>query len=418
MFGVSVVVKKLQFVKLLLQMSDCGCLSDFYLDNPPQKFSYWTFIQLAACAAGKNRKFKEFYMQKKIIALAVAAALVAPAAFADTSNVTVYGKLFADFENVKSSNVGAGVSNSLNRVSSNASRFGIKGSEDLGDGMKAVWQYEAQFDLNGGGAAGTAGFGNGTRNSHVGLAGGFGTAAIGVWDSPYKLSHNKVELFDNTTFGSAINVLGRVNGGLNMNNRLANSVTYWTPNLSGFAAQFAYGTDNAKTNALNKSVVSMNASYENDMFYAAFGYESFKDVNLANAALAGNKADGNRLVGAYKFDQGLVGLPSERLSGTTAGVSATRNAWELAGKYTMGASNIGLSYVKAGNLGAAVNSGAKQLSLRYGYNFSKRTELYGMYSALTNDAAANYNFTGGNIVTGSVAGAKLSGFGVGLVHTF
>ncbi len=353
-------------------------------------------------------------MQKKIIALAIAAAISAPA-FADTSNVTVYGKLSADFENVKSSNVGAGVANSLNRVSSNASRFGIKGSEDLGDGIKAIYQYEVQMDLNGN--AGN-GLGNGTRNSHVGLAGDFGTAAIGIWDSPYKLSHNKVELFDNTNFATAVNVLGRVNGGLNMNNRLANSVTYWTPNMSGFAAQFAYGTDNAKTNALNKSVVSMNATYENDMFYAAFGYESFKDVNLANAALAGNKADGNRLVGAYKFDGGLVGLTYEKLYDTTAAVKTTRNAWELAGKYTMGSSNFGLSYVKAGNMGAAVNSGAKQLSLRYGYEFSKRTELYGMYSALTNDAAANYNFNGGTAVTGSIAGAKLSGFGVGLNHTF
>ena len=56
--------------------------------------------------------------------------------------------------------------------------------------------------------------------------------------------------------------------------------------------------------------------------------------------------------------------------------------------------------------------------LRYGYTFSKRTELYGMYTALNNDTAANYNFNGGNTVTGSAAGSKLSGFGVGLVHSF
>lgn len=356
-------------------------------------------------------------MQKKIIALAIASALTAPAAFADTSNVTVYGLLNADFEQVKSSNVGAGVSNSLNRVSTNATRLGLKGTEDLGEGLKAIWQMEIQADLNGNGANG---FGNGTRNSNVGLQGDFGTAFLGIWDTPYKVSRNKIELFDNTTFASAINVMGRTgNAGANFNNRLKNSFQYWTPNLSGFQAKLAYGTDNAKTATVNQSVVSLNATYENDMFYAAYGYESFKDLTLAtNAATAGNKSDGNRLVGAYKFDQGFVGLTYEKLSGTTVGVTASRTAWELAGKYTVGSNNFGLSYVNAGNLGATAASGAKQLSLRYGYNFSKRTELFAMYTDLKNDTAANYNLSGGTIVTGSAAGAKLSGFGAGLVHTF
>lgn len=360
-------------------------------------------------------------MQKKIIALAVAAALTAPAlAFADNSNVTVYGLLNADFENVKSDNVGANVSNSLNRVSTNATRLGVKGNEDLGDGLKAIWQLEVQVDLNGNSGNG---FGNGTRNSNVGLTGGFGTAFLGVWDTPYKVSHNKLELFDNTTFASAINVLGRTgSAGANFNNRLKNSVQYWTPDLSGFQAKIAYGTDNAKTAGAagtNQTTTSLSATYENDLLYAAYGYETFKDLTLAtNATTTGNKSDGNRVVGAYKFDQGLVGLTYERLNGTTAGASASRNAWELAGKYKFGASNIGATYVKADNLGGVANTGAKQISLRYGYNFSKRTELYGMYSSLKNDAAANYNLSGGTAVTGSVAGAKLSGFGVGMVHTF
>ncbi|HEX5337437.1 MAG TPA: porin [Gallionella sp.] len=357
-------------------------------------------------------------MQKKIIALAIASALTAPAAFADTSNVTVYGVLNADFENVKSSNVGAGASNSLNRVSSNATRLGVKGTESLGDGLNAIWQLEIQADLNGNA---NNGFGNGTRNSNIGLKGKFGTAFLGIWDTPFKVSHNKIELFDNTTFASATNVLGRTSGaGVSFNNRLKNSVQYWTPEMSGFQAKVAYGTDNAKTTTVNQSVASLSATYENDMFYAAYAYETFKDATLnTNAATAGNKSNGNRLVGAYKFDQGLVGLTYDRLDGTTAGVSSSRNAWELAGKYSFGASNIGASYVKAGNLSGVANpSGAKQLSLRYGYSFSKRTEMYGIYSSLKNDAAANYNLSAGTAIANSAAGASLSGFGVGMVHSF
>lgn len=378
-------------------------------------------------------------MQKKIIALAIAAAFSAPA-FADTSNVTVYGLLNADFESVKSSNVNTAAtpfSQSLNRVVSNATRVGIKGTEDLGDGMKGIYQLEAQFNVDGTGASG---FGGGTRNSNVGLSGNFGTAFLGNWDTPYKVAHNKIELFDNTTFASALNVLGRtsaVNG--NFNTRLANSVQYWTPVVSGFQAKVAYGTDNTKVanaagNGTNSSRVSLSATYENDMFYAAYGYEAAKDLALGTAAGAapakttGDKSNGDRLVGAYKFEQGQIGLTYERLSGTVAAtaVSTSRSAWELAGKYTMGANNFGLSYVKAGNLGGVAATGAKQLSLRYGYNFSKRTEAYAMYSALTNDANATYNFSSGTAVTptgvaataGQGFGAKLTGFGAGLVHTF
>ncbi len=378
-------------------------------------------------------------MQKKIIALAIAAAFSAPA-FADTSNVTVYGLLNADFESVTSSNVNtaaAPFSNTLNRVVSNASRVGIKGTEDLGDGLKGIYQLEAQFNVDG---TGGTGFGGGTRNSNVGLTGGFGTAFLGNWDTPYKVTHNKIELFDNTTFASALNVLGRTsatNG--NFNTRLANSVQYWTPVLSGFQGKLAYGTDNLKSvnaagTGTNTSRVSLSATYENDMFYAAYGFEAVKDLALGTSTAAtpvktaGDKSDGSRLVGAYKFDNGLVGLTYEKLSGSVAatGVSTSRSAWELAGKYTMGANNFGLTYVSAGNLGGVVNTGAKQLSLRYGYTLSKRTEVFGMYSALTNDSGAMYNLSAGNAVTAAGAapaalngvGSKLSGFGAGLVHTF
>ncbi len=389
-------------------------------------------------------------MQKKIIALAIASALVAPAAFADTSNVTVYGVLNADFESVKNDNVGtvaAPISNSLNRIATNASRFGIKGAEDLGQGLSTIFQIETQVDLNGN--SGTGSF-NSTRNSNLGLKGDFGTAFLGIWDTPMKVVHNKVELFDNTTIATSGNVLGRTgDAGVNFNNRLKNSFQYWSPNMSGFEAKLAYGTDNTKaTTALttaatgaptataagtgaskNQSTLSVSATYENDMFYAGWGYESFKDISLATNTRAnlGDKADGNRLVGAYKFDGGLVGLTYEKLGGTTAGLSNSRKAWELAAKYSMGANNFGLSYVKAGDVTTNVAnaaSGAKQLSLRYGYSFSKRTEMYGMYTSLKNDTNGTYNLSGGTSAQsfanagGTTPGSKLSGFGVGMIHSF
>src|SRR5512139_3608005 len=112
-------------------------------------------------------------MKKSLIALAVAGAFAAPA-FAATENVDVYGKLhmsvsvFQDQqEDVAGTAKNEGVSDL--QISSNASRIGFKGAEDLGGGLSAIWQVESGVNLD-------EQTGNwASRNSFVGLKGGFGT---------------------------------------------------------------------------------------------------------------------------------------------------------------------------------------------------------------------------------------------------
>ena len=121
-------------------------------------------------------------MNKKLIAAAIGAAVVAaPAAFAEA---TVYGKIHTDVRMNDSS-----VPNSDNyTVNSNASRLGFKGSEDLGNGLKAIYQIEMQFNSDGGTAqVGTAGF-SAQRNTFVGLSGDWGTAVVGKHDTPAKIA--------------------------------------------------------------------------------------------------------------------------------------------------------------------------------------------------------------------------------------
>lgn len=395
-------------------------------------------------------------MQKKFLALAVAAAISTPA-FADNANVTVYGKVIMDVEHVSSDNVGLDavggnkVAGSQNRVVSNASRVGFKGKEDLGEGMNAIYQFEVQMDADGNGGNG---LGNGTRNSNVGLEGAFGTAFLGNWDTPFKAAHNQVELFDNTTFASTTDLLGRINGGaLNMNTRLKDTVQYWTPNMSGFQLKAAYGVDDAKTTTTvspvvtgtNQTVTSLSATFENEMVYAAVAIQSHKDTTAAGAALLGAKTSGTRLVAAYKFNSATqIGVTYEKLKadiaavGLAPAVSMSRNAVELSGKTAFGAHNIGVAYVKAGDLsnGAVVAgvltpiAGATQVSLRYGYNFSKRTELFAMYASVKNNTGTgatpaaiaattgNYGFSASSNVTNSKAGANQTGLGVGMIMNF
>ncbi|OGS78683.1 MAG: hypothetical protein A2Z94_04955 [Gallionellales bacterium GWA2_55_18] len=370
---------------------------------------------------------RSFIMQKKIIAVAIATVFSAPS-FADNSNITVYGKLNADFESVRNDKATLATNaTSLTRVVSNASYLGFKGGKDLGDDLQAIFQIEALVDLN---STSGNGFSGALRNSNVGLKGNLGTVFYGNWDTPYKVVHNKIELFDNTHAASALNITGRApytsTTGANFNTRQKNVVQYWTPDYSGFQAKLAYSPDNAEKGTLvaggNKAVWSLGAIYENDLFYGAYGYEAHKDTLAAAGSTVSLTDTANRLVGAYKFKDGQIGLTYEHLSIAQAAASTqtvSRNGWELSGKYKFGDSNIGAFYSRANDLeGAAnANTGANQFSLRYGYKFHKDTEVYGFYTELRNKTAGLYNLSAGNTITGAV-GAKLSGLGLGIIHTF
>ena len=355
-------------------------------------------------------------MKKKLIAVAIATAFAAPA-FADNSNIEFYGKVNLDVESV-SNNKAVAPNDSAILMTNNASRLGLKGKEDLGDGLSAVYQYE--FEVNPtNSTAGTATeskapFTN-TRNSRIGLEGAFGTIFMGTWDTPYKVAHNKVELFDNAGSFSAGKLIGITGNAKSYVTRQNADIQYWTPKMDGFQGLISYALGNktaaaGATPATNKTRLSASGVYENDMFYGALAYE-----NRPDQTTAGRTDTATRLVGAGKFGDAQVGLTYERLStGTAATVQSAQNNWELSGKMKFGASTIGAFYAKNGNIGNTANSGAKMFSLRYGYNFSKRTELWAAYSSIKNDANATYSFYQGS----ANAGSTDSGFCLGLSHTF
>ena len=112
-------------------------------------------------------------MKKSLIALAVAGAVAAPAAFAATSNVDIYGIFGASVDIIDRDNA----SEDEFKVSSTASRIGFKGAEDLGGGLSAIWQVETGLDIDG---QNTTPNGWGTRNTFVGLSSKtLGTVRIG-----------------------------------------------------------------------------------------------------------------------------------------------------------------------------------------------------------------------------------------------
>jgi predicted porin len=327
-------------------------------------------------------------MKQKLIALAIASALSAPA-FADNANINVYGKAFLTFDQHDTGVAGA---SSAMRVNTNASRFGVKGDEDLGDGLKAVYQYEVEMDADGSTGAGLGK----TRNSFAGLQGGFGNVVLGIHDSPFKVAHNAIELFDNTTSWSAINTIGK-SAGKDYNTRQKNMVQYWSPKMGALTAAVMYSPDEAKTATKNASILSMSATFAQDEIYAAAAYESRADV------VVGTTDSAFRLVGKFDLADAWLGAMFENIkTNTSATASVTGKNVELVGGVKMGASSFAASFAKAGSTaatGAAAND-VNQLSLKYAYKFSKRTEAFAAYASKKTNGATSVTATtiGGGIV--------------------
>lgn len=331
-------------------------------------------------------------MQKKLIALAVVAAFSSPA-LADTANINVYGKAFMTFEQYDSGAAGA---SSQTRVNSNASRFGVKGSEELGDGLKGIFQYEVEMDADGAGATGGL---SKSRNSGLGLEGGFGKFVLGIWDTPFKVAHNKIELFDNTTNWSAIKVIG-LSAGKDFNTRQKNMVQYWSPKMGGLQVAVMFSPDEAKSSTSNKSILSLSGTYDQDELYVSAAYESRNDV------LVGTTDNALRLVGKYNLGDFWLGAMVERIkTNTSATTDVSGTNAELVGEFKMGASRFAASYAKAGSTaaGATAANDVNQIAIKYAYAFSKRTEAFAAY--------ASRKTNGTTSVTANT-------FGGGLIHSF
>ena len=233
----------------------------------------------------------------------------------------------------------------------------------------------------------------------------------GNWDSPYKDLHNKIELFDKSSVFSPTNLVGVTGKGESFNTRQNNVIQYWTPTISGFTGQASYALDSEKTATKNKTSISLSGAYEKDSLYAGLGYASRADQTTVTRS-----DSAARLLGAFMFTDGQVGLMLERMAvANTLTTTATQRNIELAALYKISRNTLAVAYAKNDNYNGVPNTGAKQLSLRYGYNHSKHTELYAAYTLLRNESAANYGFYPESV---SATGSKQTALGLGMIHSF
>ena len=174
---------------------------------------------------------------------------------------TVYGKLWISVESQDT------LSGTEIDMVSNASRLGVKGSMDFGDGLEAIYQAEYEVDP----VDGTADEKNGRtfkqRNSFVGIKGSYGTLFLGTHDTALKKSQSKIDLFND--------LAGDIKNILQGENRMSDFIGYTTPTLGeGFSATFnaIKGTEEEGSSIGDSTSISLN--YKTKSFYAAIAFDS------------------------------------------------------------------------------------------------------------------------------------------------
>ena len=402
-------------------------------------------------------------MQKKIIALAIAAAFAAPVvALADTANVVIYGNINMSADSVTGNVAGsnaAGVPNTpvdekRERISSNNTYLGFKGAEDLGDGVSAVWQYETaiSFDKQSPDtvAAPTASDGAQTRrNTFAGLSSkALGTLTLGLQDTPVKTSTGPLDVFSNTladyraVFASSAAAAAPVPA-YSSSKRAENSAMYVSPSLGGVTVKAMYAAQNEAGNGSieNPSFYSGSVSYNADGIYAVVASEIAKTsaISVANGvtpAAAGSDltyVQTTRLGLGYTMGDATLGVAYEKNKNSTTANNASftnqngdfvdANAYYLSAKFKMGNDSLMAAYTKrSDNIANTVeHDGATQWTLGVDHAMSKRTSVYALYSSVHNDLNGTYSLGGG--ATGiatvpSLAGGNASGLSLGLNHKF
>jgi predicted porin len=184
-------------------------------------------------------------MKKSILAIAVASLAASSAALAD--DPTVYGNIHLSLN--QADNDVEGADNNL-KVSSNTSAIGVKGSEDLGDGWKAIYKLEFQILAGPGpdttpdtgfipGSSISTGVGVGDltgRDQFVGLKAGFGTVKFGTMSSNYKQMGGKVDPLYRTPFEGRgfLQTQSNLHGGKGINRgRQTHTAQYVSPKFAG-----------------------------------------------------------------------------------------------------------------------------------------------------------------------------------------
>jgi len=352
-------------------------------------------------------------MNKKLVAVAVAAGLALPVISAHAIEVAgkkleVYGKMHLSID--LSDTDGLVTTDGLS-VSSNSSRLGFKGELPAGD-LKVVYQIESEvfFDEAGGKLA--------NRNTYAGLKGSFGKFIVGNYDTPYKTVASKWGVFGDSV-AERRSILGAgYKSGNKLNIRAENSMMYEMKSKTvNFQAMYAVDPQagaNGKVDDSQKNMTSLGLRYKSGPIWLGAAYESWKGhANLADATAM-------RLGAKYKMGSTQIGVIYETIDSSTVN-EWKRDAYGVNAKFKISKkTDIRAQYLIVGDAKNVADTGATKLGLGVYHNLDKKAQLYVAYAATNNDANAKFQAVDGGHgdEVKTVNGGNPSSISVGMIYKF
>ena len=345
-------------------------------------------------------------MKKSLLALA--AISLAGAASAQSS-VTLFGIVDAAYAHVSAGGRSAsGITNS----GLNSSRLGFRGVEDLGGGLKANFWLEGQLNNDvGQGSGQTVGF-DFQRRAYVGLSGGFGEVRLGREYTPTFWNTTIYDPFGTNGVGTSntlvmIGAAGAVGNSANAV-RANNMITYNLPAMGGFVGQamvaFGENTGGVKTN----NYLGFRFGYAAGPLSAHAAFGKTKALTSANDTKYQN-------IGA-SYDFGAV-KPMFFWGTEKTGSGAKVTGWELGAVAPMGQGELRAA-ISRYDVANSPNDWSK-FALGYGYNLSKRTQLYTTYARVSNKGAQTRAVSNNGLSAGAATpGGGSNGYEFGVRHVF
>ncbi len=323
-------------------------------------------------------------MKNTTLALAVAGALALPsvAGAADLAGeaLTVYGKIHLSIDAYDNDRAAPNDMSGVG-LSSNSSRVGFKGKYAMENGMDLLYKVEQQVDVD------TSGGSWATRNTYVGLKGGFGTLIAGYHDTPYKDLGGEYTLFGDTV-GDRRAIIGAFVGlGNKMNNRGKNALMY-VGDFGPVALRAMYSADQSGSGGApdnnDNDMTSASLVWGSGPLSLGVAYADYSDLT------GGASAKGVRVGAGFGFGTMKVQAIYESTSSSDSDV-LERDAYGANFSMKVGsASTLGLQYLAAGDYKNSSNTGADMMSVGYFTKLDKQTQVYAMYSRTSNDANADY----------------------------
>ncbi len=399
-------------------------------------------------------------MRRKTLALAVAGAFAVPvSAWAQQSNVQIYGRLYPEFTVGKTTGATpAGTSSSTlgrtptgldlksrNSIDASNSRIGFRGKEDLGSGLSAIWQIESTVPIDQGGGL------LATRDSFVGLRGGFGTVRLGNMETVYKSLGDPLGILgiSSGNFVAMSNIMssrmpfGTSSAG-SFHLRRANSLEYNSPEFGGFQLSAMYGPDETRTGNLNADLWSVGMEYKGGPIEASLAHEIHNDFFAGSNGVGSSSAVANPTTGAgsvhskdkstramvmYSIGGAKIQLNASTIEFGESGGAAGKfqdyknTRWSLTWQQSWGGplrTSVAYGSSSAGSCslvgGAACSTSGldgNMVTLGGDYSFSKRTALFVLYSRINNGSASQYR----NMENATPSpGADITQYAIGIRH--